>query len=135
MAELKTQRTKASVAAFLNAIEDPGRRRECKTVAAMMKKVTGEKPAMWGDSIIGFGSYQYKARGGPAQWFRLGFSPRKNNLVLYVLPSVEAFPALLEKLGKHKTGRSCLYLDSLGDVDLGVLERLLDEGYGKSENL
>ncbi len=129
MAELKTQRSRASVSAFLKSIDDPDRRRDCRTVAAMMTKATGAKPALWGDSIVGFGSYEYQARGGPAQWFRMGFSPRKKNLVLYILPGVEAFPALLKKLGKHKTGRSCLYINKLADIDQGVLREIVAKGW------
>jgi hypothetical protein len=121
--EPKTKKTAASVTAFLDAVEDDRRRADAKVVLRLMQDVTGEKPAMWGPSIIGFGAYQSPT--GP--WPIVGFSPRKANLVLYILPGFTAYAPLLARLGKHKTGKSCLYLNKLADVDMEVLARLITE--------
>jgi len=120
-AEPKTKKTTASVSAFLDAVENETRRADAKAVLKMLKDVTGEKPALWGPSIIGFGSY--KAASG--DWPIVGFSPRKANLVLYIMPGFAQYDALLGKLGKHKVGKSCLYLNTLSDVDAGVLRELV----------
>ncbi len=126
MSDLKTQKTKASVSAFLNAIEDDQQRKDAKTIAKIMKEVTGTVPAMWGPSIVGFGSYHYKgASGREGDWLRTGFSPRKQNLSLHIMDGFEGRGALLKKLGKHKTGRSCLYVKRLEDVDVDVLRQLM----------
>lgn len=124
MAEPKTQRTKASVSAFIAAVEDETRRKDAKAVDKMMREITGERPAMWGPSIIGYG--EWKTPSGP--WPRLGFSPRKSNLVLYVMDGYDKEP-LMKKLGKHKTGRSCLYINKLADVDEGVLRQIVVNGW------
>ncbi len=124
MAEPKTQRTKASVAAFIAAVEDDTRRKDAKAVDKLMREITGEKPAMWGPSIIGYGEYD----GPTGTWPRLGFSPRKANLVLYVMDGYEKEP-LMKKLGKHKTGRSCLYINKLDDVDAAVLREIVAKGW------
>jgi len=124
MPEPKTQRTKASVAQFIAAVEDETRRKDAKAVDKMMREMTGEKPAMWGPSIIGYGEYD----GATGKWPRLGFSPRKANLVLYLMDGYEREP-LMEKLGKHKTGRSCLYINKLADVDEGVLRELVAKSW------
>ena len=124
MAEPKTQRTKASVAAFVAAVEDDTRRKDAKALDKIMREITGEKPAMWGPSIIGYGAYD----GPTGKWPRLGFSPRKANLVLYVMDGYEKEP-LMKKLGKHKTGRSCLYINKLADVDEGVLRKIVANGW------
>lgn len=121
MPEPKTKKTRASVAAFIDAVEDPARRKDAKAVDKMFREITGEKPAMWGPSIIGFGSYE----GPTGAWPRSGFSPRKANLVLYVLSDYSGRDALLKKLGKHKTGKGCLYINKLADVDEGVLRELI----------
>lgn len=127
MAELKTQRTAASVAAFLKTLP-PDRRADCEAVVKLMRRATGARPAMWGDRIVGFGDYEYPAAGGKMnRWFLLGFSPRKQNLTLYLMAGFANYPALMKRLGKHKTGKSCLYLDRLADVDRSVLEELLAE--------
>lgn len=129
MAELKTAKTRASVAAFLAAIADPARRRECKAVARMMKEATGASPRMWGGSIVGFGDMRCKyASDREVDWFLAGFSPRKDGLTLYLMPNLDAHGALLKKLGKHSTGKSCLYIRRLEDVDQAVLERLITDG-------
>ncbi len=127
MAELKTKKTKASVSAFLNAIEDDQQRKDAKTIAKVMKEATGARPAMWGPNMVGFGQYHYKyASGREADWFLTGFSPRKQNLTVYIMDGFKARGALLKKLGKHKTGKSCLYVKRLADVDVDVLCRLIE---------
>lgn len=120
----KTQKTKASVAAFIAAVEDDTRRKDAKAVDKMFRDITGEKPAMWGPSIVGYGVYQ----GATGSWPRLGFSPRKANLVLYLMDGYEGEP-LMKQLGKHKTGRSCLYINKLADVDEGVLREIAAKGW------
>jgi hypothetical protein len=123
--EIKTKPTVVSVDEFLDAVPDPVRREDGKKVRAMMERVTGEPAKMWGPSIIGFGSYHYKYDSGhEGDMCRLGFSPRKAELVLYVLTQSEAQDVLLARLGKHRTGKSCLYIKRLSDVDEGVLEGL-----------
>jgi hypothetical protein len=128
LAENKTQPTGASVTEFLNAIEDKQQRADAKRVAAMMRKATGCRAKLWGKDIVGFGQYRYQyASGREGDWMLVGFSPRKKNLSVYIMPGFEPFGALLKKLGKYKTGRSCLYINSLADVDEAVLERLVAE--------
>jgi hypothetical protein len=130
MAELKTTQNDQSVDAFINAIEDEKRREECRTVLNMMREATGAEPRMWGDSIVGFGERHYRyATGREGDWFHIGFSPRKANLTLYVLPydlnAAPGYTELLGKLGNHKTGKSCLYIKKMADVDQGVLDELI----------
>jgi len=125
MAELKTQKTKASVAAFLNAIEDDQMRKDCKAVAKLMQEVTGEKPAMWGASIVGFGTLAYGPSNAPRYWPITGFSPRKQNLTMYVMAGFDQYAELTSKLGKHSTGKSCLYVKRLSDVHLPTLKKLI----------
>lgn len=126
MAENKTRQTSAGVAAFLSAIEDPRRRADARKVAAMMRKATAKRARMWGSSIVGFGSYHYKyASGREGDSSLVSFSPRKRNLVVYIMPGFKEFPALMKKLGKYKTGKSCLYLNKLDDVDERVLQKLI----------
>ncbi len=117
----KTQKSTASVAAFLDAVPDETRRKDAKAVAKLMAKVTGEKAAMWGGAIVGYGAYASNT----GEWPIIAFSPRKANLVLYVLGDFKERDALLAKLGKHKTGKSCLYITKLADVDEAVLEKLI----------
>ena len=125
MAEIKTRPTEVSVDSFIAAVEDPTRAEDARTVAAMMERITGHEPRMWGPSIIGFGSYHYKYDSGhEGTMCRLGFSPRKGQLVLYVLTGAEGEAELLARLGKHKTGKACLYINKLADVDMDVLEAL-----------
>ena len=124
MAEPKTQKTKASVAAFIADVEDDTRRKDAKVVDKMMREISGEKPALWGPTIIGYGEYE----GPTGKWPRIGFSPRKANLVLYVMDGYDREP-LMKKLGKHKTGRSCLYINKLTDVDEGVLRQIVVNGW------
>lgn len=126
MAEPKTEQTTASVAAFLDGIADASTRSDCNALVAMMRAVTGKPPRMWGASIVGFGECAYPGSGGKtSQWFHLGFSPRKQNLTIYVMSGFEPFPDLMRRLGKHALGRSCLYVKRLVDVDKAVLEELL----------
>ncbi len=122
-AEPKTRPTSASVADFLEAVEHPGRREDGKVIAALMSEVTGEKPVMWGPSIVGFGSY----RGPTGDWPIIGFSPRKANLVLYIMRGFRDSTDLLARLGKHSTGGGCLYLNRLDGVDMAVLRTLCAE--------
>ena len=121
----KTTRTKASVAAFIAAIENDTRRKDAKAVDKLYREITGEKPAMWGPSIIGYGEYESPT----GRWPRSGFSPRKANLVLYLLADYKERDALLKKLGKHKTGKVCLYITKLADVDETVLRQLITRCY------
>jgi hypothetical protein len=126
MAELKTKENKASVSAFLKAIPDKQRRDDARAVAEMMKAVTKSDPKMWGTSIVGYGSQHYKyASGREGDWFRTGFSPRKDTLTLYITSSFEQYPDLMAKLGKYKTGKSCLHIKRLTDVDMRVLKQLI----------
>jgi hypothetical protein len=125
MAEAKTKLNQASVDDFL-AKTDEDTRRDCYTLMGLMEKVTGEKAKMWGPAIIGFGQYHYKyASGHEGDICKVGFSPRKGNLSLYVLAGAEGQSALLTQLGKHKAGKGCLYIKKLGDVDLAVLEAII----------
>jgi len=127
MAELKTKKTTASVPAFLASIADERRRKECKTIARIMKEATGAAPKMWGTSIVGFGSYHYKyASGREGDWFLTGFSPRKQNLTLYIMDGFRNREKLLGRLGKYKTGKSCLYINKLEDVDVDVLREIVE---------
>lgn len=127
MAKNKTQPTKASVTDFINAIEDKEMRADVRRVAAMMRKATGKRAKMWGPSIVGYGTYHYKyASGREGDFLMAGFSPRKQALTVYIMPGFSKFDALMKKLGKYKTGKSCLYIKRLSDVDESVLEQLID---------
>jgi hypothetical protein len=126
MPENKTQRTNASVAAFLAAIPDPSRQRDAKSLATLIRKATGERPAMWGSSIVGYGQMTYHGSNGRAvDWFPIGFSPRKAALVLYLMGGLKANASLLAKLGPHKVGGGCLYLSRFAEIDSKVLTRLV----------
>lgn len=126
MAELKTRRTDASVADFLAAIPDEGRRADCRAVADLMAGVTGAEAEMWGPAIVGFGRYHYRyASGREGDWFLAGFSPRKQNLTLYLMSGYDDHEALMACLGKHTIGKSCLYVKRLSDIDLDVLRELV----------
>ena len=127
MAENKTKPTQASVTAFINAIDDPQKRADARKVAAMLRKATGKRARMWGPSIVGYGTYHYKyASGREGDFMMAGFSPRKQALTVYIMAGFADYEALLKKLGKHKTGKSCLYIKRLSDVDEGVLQKLID---------
>jgi uncharacterized protein DUF1801 len=126
MAELKTKRTKESVGAFLKKIPDPVRRRDCVAVKRMMEQATRSKAAMWGASIVGFGTYRYRYPSGQTgEWMLTGFSPRKQALTLYIMAGFGFKKGLMRKLGKHKTGGSCLYIKTLADVDTKILDQLI----------
>lgn len=126
MAELKTKPTDRSVAAFLEGLADESRRKDCREILRIMKRVTGKQPRMWGPSIVGFGSHHYRYESGrEGDWFLTGFSPRKRDLTLYVMAGFKRHDALMAKLGKYKTGKACLYLGKLEDVDTKVLEELV----------
>lgn len=130
MAENKTQRTTASVAAFLAAIPDPSRQRDAKSLAALIRKATGERPAMWGSSIVGYGQMTYHGSNGRAvDWFPIGFSPRKAALVLYLMGGLKANASLLADLGPHKVGGGCLYLSRFAEIDTKVLTRLIQRSH------
>ena len=137
MAELKTQRNKASVETFLNNVVDEEKRKDCFTVLELMKKVSKEEPAMWGDSIVGFGSYHYKSERSKQEgdWFITGFSPRKQNLTLYIMPGIGHYKELLDQLGKCKTSGSCLYIKKLSDVDPKILKQLITTAYKNMKQL
>lgn len=125
MAELKTQKNDASVTDFLNGVDEK-RREDCFALVELMEEVTGAAAQMWGTSIVGFGSYHYKyASGKEGDWMLVGFSPRKQNLTLYIMSGFEEYDGLLAKLGKHSTGKSCLYIKRLADVDMDVLRQLV----------
>lgn len=122
MAELKTKLNDGSVTDFLNKIEDEDRRKDCFELLSMMQDVTGDEPKMWGESIIGFGSYQYKyASGREGEWFQLGFSPRKQNISLYTMCGFDHAEKIMGKLGRYKTGKSCIYVKKLDDIDRKAL--------------
>ena len=126
MAELKTKPTGASVSKFLSSVENEKRKADAIIVTKMMTHITGEKPKIWGESMVGFGSYTYtNTTGKNLGWFLTGFSPRKANLVLYIMPGYGQFDDIMARLGKHKTGKACLYINRLEDIDLAVLEELI----------
>jgi len=129
MAELKTKQTDASVEAFLNTIDDAQKRQDAFTILAMMEATTKAKAKMWGPAIIGFGDKRLVYDNGrELDWFIMGFSPRKQNFALYVSAAVKDEQGLLAKLGKHKTGKGCLYINKLSDVDSKVLQAIFKEG-------
>ena len=129
MAEQKTKPTNQSVKEFLNEISEPERRADCFAVAKIMEEISGQKPKMWGPSIVGFGSYRYKyASGREGDWPEMGFSPRKKDLTLYIMMGFEKHAELMEKLGKHSTGKSCLYIKRLSDVHIPTLKKLMKIG-------
>ena len=132
-AEIKTKKTDASVEKFLNDVPDEEQRADAFKVLDMMKRITGEEPKMWGTSIVGFGELTYKspATGREVDWMKIGFSPRKGNLSLYVLNQSSKQGELVEKLGKHKTGKGCLYIKRLSDVDNEVLKQVITSGWEK----
>ena len=128
MAELKTKENDQSVETFLAGIGDAQKQQDCRTLMAMMQEATGAAPRMWGDAIVGFGHYHYKyASGREGDWFLTGFSPRKQNLTLYIMAGFDNYDALLARLGKHSIGKSCLYVKRLADVDMPVLTELVVE--------
>lgn len=131
MSELKTKKNNASVQAFIASIEDDQKRKDSQALLALFIEVTGEEPKMWGDSIIGVGQYHYtyKGTGREGDWMLTGFSPRKQNLTVYIMPGFAKYQDLLKKLGKHTTSVSCLYIKRLSDIDLTVLRELLKDSF------
>ena len=128
MAELKTKENDASVAKFIKAVNDETRRKDCLALIKIMRQITKADPKMWGPSMVGFGSYHYKYESGrEGDWFVTGFAPRKQDLTLYIMAGFEGYPELMKTLGKHKTGKSCLYIKKLEDVRLPTLKKLVQE--------
>ncbi len=128
MAELKTKPNDKDVNAFINTVTDTKKREDSFAILKLMKSVTKEEPKMWGDSIIGFGSYRYKyASGREGEWCLTAFSPRKQNLTIYIMTGFDKYDGLMKKLGKHKTGKSCLYIKKLDDIDTEVLKELITQ--------
>jgi len=126
MSELKTQSNDKDPRAYLDTVEPERKREDAHAILDMMQEITGEAPLMYGESIIGFGTYQYTySNGKPAEWFLVGFAPRKANIVLYIVSGFDQYDDLMSKLGKHKTGKSCLYINKLADVDMDVLRELV----------
>lgn len=126
MAELKTTKNDKDPLAFLQSVENEKRKADSLVVMQMMEEITGEKPIMWGPSIVGFGSYHYKyASGHEGDWMITGFSPRKQALTLYIMPGFDRYENLMSQLGKYKTGKSCLYINKLEDVDKNILHELI----------
>ena len=126
---LKTQKNDAGVDKFLASISDEQKRTNCLSLLKLMKNLTGKPAVMWGKAIVGFGSFHYRGKTSEGDWFHVGFSPRKQNLVLYLHCELEKQSALLEKLGKHKIGKSCLYLKKLEDAHLPTLKKLIKKAY------
>jgi hypothetical protein len=132
VAELKTRPTRASVAAFIAGLPDAQVRRDCRTLSKLMKTASRKPPKMWGSAIVGFGDVHYVyASGREGDWFQIGFSPRKGALALYLMTGLGPMKDLLRSLGKHKTGKGCLYVKSLADIDQSVLIMMLDRACTK----
>jgi hypothetical protein len=127
LAEIKTKQTNSSVEDFIASVPDEQKRKDSLVLLKLMEKATKEKPKMWGASMIGFGNLRYKspATGREVEWFKIGFSPRKANLSLYLTMNIQAHTDALKKLGKHKAGAGCLYINKLEDVDMKVLEEMI----------
>jgi hypothetical protein len=133
MAELKTKPTGQAVTSFLDSVENEQQRRDCFTIMELMRDVTGAEPKMWGTSIVGFGDLRYSyASGRSGDWFVTGFSPRKQNLTLYLAGGVEQHRALLDRLGIHTTGKGCLYIKRLSNIDPVVLRKLVERSVAQS---
>lgn len=134
MEELKTKKQNSGVTEFLARIADESVRKDCQTLVDMMREITGDPGDLWGTSIVGFGEYHYKyASGRENDWFKMGFSPRKANLTIYIMSGYDDKRALLARLGRHSLGKSCLYVRRLSDIDLSVLRELLEQA-NKAKN-
>jgi hypothetical protein len=132
MAELKTKKTELSVASFLKKILEAQKRKDAIAIMELMEKATKTKGKIWGTAIVGFGDLHLKYESGrELDWFIMGFSPRKQNLTLYIPGAVQKQPALLKKLGKYKTGKGCLYINKLEEVDMAVLKEIIKQGLAK----
>ena len=128
MAELKTKPTNASVEKFLNQVSDETRRADCFQIVKIMEEITGSKPKMWGPAIVGFGTYHYKyASGREGDWPVAAFSPRKQDLTIYIMPGLAKYTDLLKQLGKHRTAKSCLYIKRLSDIHVPTLKKLIHQ--------
>lgn len=129
LAQIKTKETNASVDDFIKSVKDEQQRKDSQEIIKMMEKASKEKPKMWGASMVGFGNKIYKspATGREVEWFKIGFSPRKSNLSLHLTIDINKHADTLQKLGKHKTGVGCLYINKLSDVDASVLQQLMNE--------
>lgn len=135
MAELRTQRNHGDVGVFIDSIEDEVKREDSHHLVEMMERLSGHPAEMWGTSIVGFGEYAYETRDGKSHnWFRVGFSPRKQNLTLYVMTGFDRYGSYLSQLGKHSTGKSCLYVKKLEDIDRAVLEKMITASLEATEN-
>jgi len=137
MAELKTTRNNADVNAFLDSVDNEVRRRDALTMKDLMAEVTGEQPEMWGNAIVGYGPYRYtpKSGGTEHEWFKVGFSPRKQYLTLYIMDGFDGYEGLLGRLGSHTTGKACLYIKDLEKVDQDVLSELITGSVAQVEEL
>lgn len=134
-AKNKTIETEASVDEFLNSVKDETKKADCLRVKAIMEEISGESAKMWGTAMVGFGNYHYKYESGrEGDFMKLGFSPRAQNVTLYIMPGFERYEDLMSKLGKHKIGKSCLYVKKLADVDEEVLKELITESYAYMTN-
>ena len=128
MVELKTKPNRKSVTTYIKSIEDYKKRKDCITLMAMMKEITGKRPKMWGESIVGFGKYHYKYKSGrEGDWFVTGFAPRKQNISVYIMPGFSKYQTIMKKLGKYKLGVSCLYIKTLEDIDHKLLHQLINK--------
>ena len=126
MSDLKTKPTDRNVVEFLNKVENPTKREDSFKILDLMREVTQEEPIMWGDSIIGFGEYHYKYKSGrEGDWFMVGFSPRKQSLTIYIMSGFDNYEEKLRKLGKYRTGKSCLYIKKLEDVNISILKEII----------
>ncbi len=137
LVEIKTKPTAANVEDFINNIQDEQKRKDSFVLLEMMKKATGEEPVLWSSSVIGFGNKRYKspATGWEVDWLLIGFSPRKANLSLYISVGIKEYADALEKLGKHKIGVGCLYINKLEDIDIKVLKGMIDASFNRIEYL
>ena len=127
MATPKTKPANIRGADFMASIGDPAKRRDCRRIAGIMRAATGCRAKVWGTSMVGFGSYSYTyASGHSGSWFEVGFSPRARNITIYIMPGFSPYKALMKKLGRYKTGKSCLYIQKLDDVDVDVLTEIID---------
>ena len=130
-AQNKTVENDGSVSDFINSVADETKKADCQKIDAMMREISGHAPKMWGKSIVGYGNYHYKyASGREGDFMKIGFSPRAQNLTLYIMPGFDRYDEIMSRLGKHKTGKSCLYVKKLADVDEDVLKELMTESYG-----
>ncbi len=136
MAELKTKKNESSVTKFLDGVKDEKKRQDSYTILKLMKQITKAEPKMWGTSMVGFESYHYKyASGREGDWFVTGFSPRKQNLTLYIMSGFSKYPDLLKKLGKFKTSKGCLYIKKIEDIDIATLKELIKQSVGYLKKL